>query len=59
MNFGVWELLLVVVGFGFYGFLLWLAWTLVMSVKGIRQELALLRKDVRRAPTDGPGGGAA
>lgn len=47
IGFGVWEVLLVSVGVAFYGFLLWLAWTLVMSVKGIRDELSSMRQELR------------
>lgn len=56
MNLGVWEFLLLVGGIGFYGFLLWLAWTLVMSVRGIHRELALLRKDFRSGSAGRPDG---
>lgn len=56
MNLGVWEFLLLVGAIGFYGFLLWLAWTLVMSVRGIHRELALLRKDLRSGSVGRPDG---
>lgn len=54
MNIGVWEILLMAVGLGFYGLLFWLVWTLVMSVKGIREELSLLRKEWGGGPGRGP-----
>ncbi len=47
-SFGVLELLIIAVGIAFYGFLLWLAWTLVMSVKGIRDEVSLMRQELRK-----------
>ena len=33
-------------GLAFYGFLLWLAWTLVQAIRGIERELGLIRREL-------------
>ncbi len=40
----VWFALTLVVGLLFWGFLLWMAWLLVSSVKGMHAELLRIRE---------------
>jgi hypothetical protein len=44
---GVFEFGLLI-ALAFYGFIIWLAWTLVTSVKGIREEMTLVREELRK-----------
>jgi len=44
---------LVVVVMAFYGLAFWLAWTLVMSVKGIHEELSMIRREWSRRLDEG------
>ena len=48
---GVWELGLVL-GIAFYAFIIWLAWTLVSAVKGIQEELKLVREELNTLARD-------
>ncbi len=51
INFGFSEIFVVLmglVGVGFWALLLWLAWTLVMSVRGIHSEIARLADHLER-----------
>jgi hypothetical protein len=51
INFGFSEVFVVLMGLaglGFWVLLLWLAWTLVMSVRGIHHEIARLADQLLR-----------
>jgi hypothetical protein len=51
MSFGFVEILAVLMGLaglGFWALLLWLAWTLVMSVRGIHTEITRLADQLER-----------
>lgn len=51
INFGFTEGLMVMMGLaglGFWALLFWLAWTLVMSVRGIHSEIARVADHLQR-----------
>lgn len=46
---------MMLLGLVFYGILLWFAWILVSSVRGMHTELTRIREELGRM--SGPGGG--
>lgn len=49
----VWMPIWGLIALAFWGFLLWLAWTLVNSVRGIHEELGRIREILKDRSTGG------
>lgn len=46
----LWFVLTMLIAIAFWGFLLWLAWLLVSSIKGVHTELIRIREILTQRP---------